>query len=100
MDPKRGLIKSHWNHGQEPPIWYYRTKEKEEVDLIIEKNGRLYPIEIKLSARIAGDDLQGLKSLERTNSPLGKGVVLSASSTKYPATKNITVVPYTIIESF
>jgi len=28
------IIKSYRNRGLEPPVWYYRTKEKKEVDLL------------------------------------------------------------------
>lgn len=94
------IIKSYWNHGQEAPVWYYRTKEKEEVDFLIEKDGMLYPIEIKLSARITDGDLRGIQSLEKSKVLLGKAVFISATAKVYLLTKNIIVVPYTIIENF
>lgn len=94
------IIKSYWHHGVEAPLWYFRTKEKEEVDILIEKNGKLYPVEIKLSVRISPDHLKGIRVLKRTNFPLGKAVFISASPNFYLLEKNITVVPYTIINNF
>ena len=44
------IIKSYNSNGQEPKISYYRDKEKNEIDLIIEKNNRIYPFEIKKTA--------------------------------------------------
>lgn len=42
------VIKSFINAGiQEAPIFYYRDKDQKEIDLIVEDNGVLYPIEIK-----------------------------------------------------
>jgi predicted AAA+ superfamily ATPase len=93
-------MKSFLNHGEEPPFWYYRTKEKEEVDILIEKDGKLYPIEIKLSSRITPEDMKGIKSLEKAKVPLGKAAFITASPRPYPLAKNAVVVPYTIIQNF
>jgi len=94
------IIKGFWNHGQEASLWYYRTKEKEEVDLLIDKNGKLYPVEIKLSSRITDENLKGIKSLERTKTLLGKAIFIDAASVSYLLGNNAISVPYTIIESF
>lgn len=94
------LMKSFLNQGEEPPLWYYRTKEKEEVDILIEKNGKLYPIEIKLSSRVTTEDMKGIRSLEKSNIPLGKAAFITASPKPYPLTRNTTVVPYTVIQNF
>ena len=46
------VIKSYYNAGHETEkIYFYRDKDKKEIDLIIEKDNILYPIEIKKSAR-------------------------------------------------
>ena len=44
------IYKSYLNKGKEPPIFYYRDKDKKEIDLLLYENGTLYPIEIKKSA--------------------------------------------------
>ena len=44
------IVKSYYNSGREPFIYYYRDKDTKEIDLIIEGNGTLFPIEIKKSA--------------------------------------------------
>ncbi len=44
------IIKSYRHNLIEPNIYYYRDKDKKELDVIIEQNGKLYPIEIKKSA--------------------------------------------------
>ena len=42
------IIKSYYNKGiLEPALYFYRDKEQKEIDLLIEDNGNLYPIEIK-----------------------------------------------------
>ena len=42
-------VKSFLNHGKRPNIFYLRTHNDVEVDLIIEKNIQIFPFEIKLS---------------------------------------------------
>jgi predicted AAA+ superfamily ATPase len=41
------IIKSFWHNGQVAPLYFYRDKEKREIDLLLEQNGILHPIEIK-----------------------------------------------------
>ena len=44
------IYKSYLNAGKEPPIFYYRDKDKKEIDLLLFQNGVISPIEIKKSA--------------------------------------------------
>ena len=44
------VIKSFYNNGIEPPIYFYRDTNQKEIDLLIEHNRTLYPIEIKTTA--------------------------------------------------
>lgn len=45
------IIKSYYNKGiLELPLYFYRDKDMNEIDLLIEENGTLYPIEMKKHA--------------------------------------------------
>lgn len=45
------ILKSYYNRGVlEPPLYFYRNKNMNEIDLLIEANGMLYPLEIKKHA--------------------------------------------------
>ena len=44
------IIKSYQNCGREPFIYYYRDRDAKEIDLIIEGDGELCPLEIKKTA--------------------------------------------------
>lgn len=92
------IIKSFWNQGIEPPVWYYRTKEKEEIDIIIDLNGKIYPIEIKLSSKITDSDLRGINSLIKTKIPIGKALFINSSVSSYPIREGIDAFPWTILE--
>ncbi|MFH1541619.1 MAG: ATP-binding protein [bacterium] len=92
------IIKGFWNKGQEAPVWYYRTKEKEEIDIIIDVNGKLYPIEIKLSSKITASDLKGINSLKKTKMPLGKAIFINSSASPYVIQEGIEAIPWTILK--
>lgn len=44
------IIKSYQNCGVEPYIHYYRDKDTREIDVLMERDGKLFPIEIKKTA--------------------------------------------------
>ena len=50
------IIKSFANAGFEPPVYFYRDKDKIEIDLLIEQNGTIFPVEIKKTASPDSND--------------------------------------------
>ncbi|MCM1081977.1 MAG: ATP-binding protein [Clostridium sp.] len=58
------IYKSYLNAGKEPPIFYYRDKDKKEIDLLIYQNGTLFPIEIKKSASPGKAAIKNFRILE------------------------------------
>ena len=45
------IIKSYYNKGiLEPPLYFYRDKDMNEIDLLIENGGTLHPLEMKKHA--------------------------------------------------
>ncbi len=60
------IIKSYYNKGfLEPPLYFYRDKDKKEIDLLIEDSQTLYPLEIKQHADPSAKDLKNFDVLER-----------------------------------
>lgn len=58
------IYKSYLNAGKEPPVFYYRDKDKKEIDLLLYQNGTLSPIEIKKSASPGKDAIKNFNVLE------------------------------------
>jgi len=54
-------IKAFYHRGEKPELYYWRSKNGVEVDLIIDRNGRLYPLEIKATSTILPAHADGLK---------------------------------------
>ncbi len=66
-----------------PGIFYWRTRNQAEVDLILEHNGALYPIEIKMKATLSGSDDSGLRAFRETYegiTPVKTGLIIYAGT--------------------
>lgn len=61
------IIKSYWHNGKQPDIYYYRDKEKREIDVLLHENGTLYPVEIKKKATRTKEISRLLTLLKRLN---------------------------------
>ena len=65
------IVKSYQNAGLEPFLYYYRDRDAKEIDLLIERDGKLFPIEIKKTAT-PSNRLTGVFSII-DKSPLKRG---------------------------
>jgi predicted AAA+ superfamily ATPase len=60
------ILKSYLNQGiLDPPLFFYRDKDSKEIDLLILKDGVLYPIEIKKTALPSPTDISAFTVLDR-----------------------------------
>lgn len=62
------IIKSFSNQGLEPPLYFYRDKDKIEIDLLIYLDNTLYPVEIKKTASPNKNDARNFFITERIKS--------------------------------
>lgn len=70
------ILKSYQNAAQDCLLWYYRDKSSHEIDLVMEGDGQLHPLEIKRSVN-PGSELVGTFSiLDKGAVPRGTGAVL------------------------
>jgi len=60
------IIKSYGNNGiLEFPVYFYRDRDGNEIDLLIAENGTLYPIEIKKHADPDKSDISGFSVIDK-----------------------------------
>lgn len=60
------ILKSYYNSGiLDPPLYFYRDKDRNEIDLLIEDGGTLYPIEVKKHADPRESDLDAFAILDK-----------------------------------
>lgn len=70
------LIKTYQNAAQDCLLWYYRDKSCNEIDMVIESDGQLHPLEIKRSVNPGSELIGAFSVLDRGSVPRGKGALL------------------------
>ncbi len=91
------IIKSYWHRGHEAPIWFWRTKEGHEVDLIIEEEGKLFPVEIKMSMTPDMNMAKGIQQLNKLSNNVNKGAIVCLAESEYPLNREINIIPLSCI---
>ena len=102
------IYKSYLNAGKQPPLFYYRDKDKKEIDLLISQDGTLYPIEIKKSASPGKDAIKNFDVLEPVAKPekfgrlgqsfaIGTGAVICMATDLLPIDRQNWYVPVWLI---
>jgi len=91
------IIKSYLNAGRRPPVFYYRDSDQKEIDLIIEYNGKLQPIEIKKSANPKANVGRHFSVLDKVDIASAEGNVICMSSDLIPISPNNWAVPVWLI---
>ncbi|MFA7139235.1 MAG: DUF4143 domain-containing protein, partial [Bacteroidales bacterium] len=73
------ILKSYYNAGiLEPSIYYYRDKDGKEIDVIIEENGTLHPIEIKKTSNPGKEHIENFTVLDKVKDiNVGTGCIIS-----------------------
>lgn len=66
------LMKSFFNRGERPPLYFWRDSHGNEVDVIVEQGHRLTPIEIKSGRTVTREFFAGL---EKWNALAGDSVI-------------------------
>lgn len=73
-----------WRHPS-ANLWYWRDDAGNEVDLVIEMDGKLHPVECKLTERPDAHDLRGIERMRRFygDDALGMAAVACPIDTAY-----------------
>ena len=91
------IIKSYNNCGIEPFIYYYRDKDAKEIDIIMEGDGKLYPMEVKKSASPASHTTRVFSVIEKSPLLRGTGAILCTSDRLTAFNRENLVVPIWLI---
>lgn len=70
------IVKGYQNAGREAYLYFYRDRDAKEIDLIMEGDGRLCPIEIKKAVSPDKRITRVFKLLDKSPFQLGTGAVL------------------------
>lgn len=90
------VYKSFSNAGRRAPLYFFRTNDRKEIDLLMERDSTLFPIEVKKTASPSRKDTRNLGVLDavkRADVPpelaslkreVGMGTVLCMTQDTYP----------------
>lgn len=94
------IYKSYANAGLRPPIWFFRNNDRKEIDLLLEHDGTLYPVEVKQSANPSRSDIRNFSALDPVSArdlppeleafrrDVGLGTVVCMNPEALPITKD------------
>ena len=91
------IIKSYRNAGKEPFVHYYRDKDTKEIDLILEKDGKLSPLEIKKTTSPDKRIVRNFNVLKHPPLELGTSAVLCMADGLGAFDKDNLIVPIWLI---
>jgi predicted AAA+ superfamily ATPase len=87
------IIKSYWHNGRRPIVYFYRDKDQQELDMVIEQNGVLYPVEIKRTASPDSKDIRHFNVLKKMGLKTGPGAVICLIDEPLPLRDDIVAMP-------
>lgn len=91
------ILKSYYNSGNKPYVYYYRDKDLKEIDLIIEADGKLFPIEIKRTASPASQLTRVFSVIDKSPMIKGTGAILCTAEKFSAFNKDNFIVPIWMI---
>lgn len=87
------ILKSWYFAGREPALSFYRDRDGREIDLLLEADGRLHPVEVKLGATPKPAWCRHFRAVERLDLPVGPGAVVCLCEQPVPLGETVTAIP-------
>lgn len=90
------VYKSWWNQGKQPRLFYYRDAAQKEIDLVVDRNSKLYPFEIKLNIN-SSHVFKNFEVLQELPTPVDFGGAIYSGSDLVALKENRWFVPANLI---
>lgn len=87
------ILKSYWHNGEAAHFYYYRDTDQKEIDLLIERNNTLYPIEMKKTSNPSRSAFKHFQLLEKLGKNVGHGGVICFVDRDMPLSPSVTAIP-------
>jgi len=91
------IIKNYNNNGIPANFYYLRTKDGSEIDLLIELNGVIHPLEIKKTAHPTKNDIRHFHLLQKNGGKIAPGGVICLCKHLLPLNENNYSIPIGIL---
>ena len=91
------IVKSYRNSAKEPLLHYYRDRDANEIDLVIESDGELHPLEIKKTTAPASEITGAFKIIDKGSVPRGTGAILCLRNELSAISREALIIPIWMI---
>jgi hypothetical protein len=91
------LLKGYWHNGKRAPFYYYRDKDRKEIDLLVVQDGTIHPLEFKKTASPGRSDVQHFGLLDKLKMPVGHGGIICLTNESLPLTAGVHSIPVSSI---
>lgn len=91
------IQKSCQNVAKEPYLYYYRDKDAKEIDLLMEGDGYLYPIEIKKSVTPQRKMMNNFSVIEKAPLQRGTGAIICTAEKLGAFDRDNLIIPVSLL---
>lgn len=91
------IIKSYWHNGQRAPLYYFRSRDQQEIDLLIERDGQLHAVEFKKSTAPGESAVAGIRAGAKLGLPIGSGAVVCMRQDVLQIAEGVLTIPAGLI---
>ncbi|MDR3263763.1 MAG: ATP-binding protein [Clostridiales bacterium] len=91
------IMKTYINAGRRPFIYYYRDSDMREIDLLIEQNQKLYPVEIKKASTIDKRITGTFRLIEKSGLKQGSGAIICLNDRFNAIDRKTLIIPIGLI---
>lgn len=91
------LLKNYSYSQSKVNLTYYRDSNAKEIDVLIEENGRIHPLEIKKSANPNRREIKKYEVLEKTGMQTGAGGIICMCEEVIPINSGNSFIPCNLI---
>ena len=91
------IIKSYWHNGQRASLYYYRNRDQQEIDLLIERDGVLHGVEFKKSTAPGDSAMAGIRAGAKQGLPMGSSGIVCMRQDALQIGDSIMTVPAALI---
>jgi uncharacterized protein len=90
------ILKSYYNAGRYPDLYYYRDIDRKEIDLLVTDGTKLYPVEIK-KGKNPGNLDKNFSVLQNLKMNIQTGIILCMSDELIPLNRQVWLCPVYVL---
>ncbi len=91
------LVKNYAYAPEQAVMTFYRDDNAKEIDVFVEENGRIHPLEIKKSAAPDRREIRKFNVIEKTRLEKGRGGIVCMVPSPYPIDEQNMLIPCNLI---